>query len=64
VYVIKEGDTLSKVARSFGLTLDELLAANKETIKDPDRIVVGDEIVIPVPTPDEVGGGASDSPAP
>lgn len=64
VYVIKEGDTLSKVARSFGLTLDQLLAANKETIKDPDRIVVGDEIVIPVPTSDEVDGSASDSPAP
>jgi LysM repeat protein len=65
VYVIKEGDTLSKVARSFGLTLEELLEANKDTITDADRIVVGDEIVIPVPTPDEVDGGtASDSPAP
>ena len=64
VYVIKEGDTLSKVARSFGLTLDELLAANTETITDPDRIAVGDEIVIPVPTTDEVdGGSASESPA-
>ena len=64
VYVIKEGDTLSKVARSFGLTLDELLAANTETITDPDRIAVGDEIVIPVPTTDEVDGGtASESPA-
>ena len=49
--MIKEGDTLSKVARSFGLTLEELLAANKDTIKNPDRIVVGDEIIIPVPTP-------------
>ena len=65
VYVIKEGDTLSKVARAFGLTLDELLAANTETITDPDRIAVGDQIVIPVPTSDEVDGGtASESPAP
>ena len=64
VYVIKEGDTLSKVARAFGLTLDELLAANTETITNPDRITVGDEIVIPVPTTDEVdGGAASESPA-
>ena len=62
--MIKEGDTLSKVARAFGLTLDELLAANTETIKDPDRIAVGDEIVIPVPATDEVDGGtASESPA-
>jgi nucleoid-associated protein YgaU len=59
VYVIKTGDTLSKIARSFGLTLDQLLAANKDTIKDPDRIVVGDEIVIPVPVPEEVEGGTT-----
>jgi hypothetical protein len=64
VYVIKEGDTLSKIAQSFGLTLDELLAANEGTIENPDRIVVGDEIIIPVPVPEEVGGGASSSPAP
>ena len=65
VYVIKEGDTLSKIARSFGLTLDELLAANKDTIENPDRIKVGDEIVIPVPVPEEFGGGsASPSAAP
>jgi LysM repeat protein len=65
VYVIKEGDTLSKVARSFGLTLDALLAANEDTIEDPNLIKVGDEIVIPVPTSDDVdGGSASESPAP
>jgi hypothetical protein len=65
VYVIKEGDTLSKIARSFGLTLDQLLAANQDTITDPDRIAVGDQIIIPVATPDEIdGGGASASPSP
>jgi LysM repeat protein len=64
VYVIKQGDTLSKIARAFGLTLDELLAANSDTIKDPDRIAVGDQIIIPVPVPEEVSGGASESPAP
>jgi LysM repeat protein len=65
VYVIKQGDTLSKIARAFGVTVDELLAANKDTIKDPDRIKVGDQIIIPVPVPEEVGGGTvSASPAP
>jgi LysM repeat protein len=63
VYVIKEGDTLSKIADEYGLTLDELLAANETTIEDPDRISVGDEIIIPTAAPDEVGG-ASESPAP
>ena len=65
VYVIKEGDTLSKIAQSFGLTLDQLLAANEGTIENPDRIVVGDEIIIPVPVPEDFGGGsASPSAAP
>ena len=53
-YTIKTGDTLLKIAKKFDLTLDELLAANKATIKNPDKIKVGQEIIIPVSTPDEV----------
>jgi LysM repeat protein len=53
-YVIKAGDTLSKIAKKFDVTVDELLAANKDTIKNKDKIKVGQEIVIPLPTPDEV----------
>jgi LysM repeat protein len=60
VYVIKTGDTLSKIAREFGLTLDQLLEANKDTIEDPDLIAVGDEIIIPIPPPDEVPGGSEE----
>jgi LysM repeat protein len=52
VYLIKSGDTLSKIATSFGLTLDELLAANPQ-ITDPDKIAIGDEINIPARAPDE-----------
>jgi LysM repeat protein len=62
-YTIKEGDTLSGIARSFGLTLDELLAANEETIEDPNLISVGDVIIIPAAAPDEVpGSDASEEP--
>jgi LysM repeat protein len=53
-YIIKKGDTLLKIAKKFDLTLEELLAANKERIKDADKIKVGQEIIIPLPTPDEV----------
>ena len=53
-YVIKAGDTLSKVAKRFGLTLEELLAANKDTITNPDKIAIGDEIVIPTKAPDVI----------
>ncbi len=43
-YVIKSGDTLSRIAREFGVTLDALLEANKDRISNPNRIAVGDEI--------------------
>lgn len=63
-YVIKTGDTLSKVAADFGLTLEQLMEANAATITDPDLIAVGDEILIPIPPPDEVPGTVSGSPSP
>jgi nucleoid-associated protein YgaU len=47
-YVVVAGDTLSKIARKHGVTNDELLAANPQ-ITNPNRIKVGDEIVIPAP---------------
>lgn len=63
-YTIKVGDTLSKIARDNGLTLDQLLEANKDTITNPNRIAAGDVIIIPVPPQDQVdGGGASPSPS-
>jgi LysM repeat protein len=63
VYTIKTGDTLSKIARKFNVSLDALLAANKDTIKNPNRIRVGDEIIIPLPDTQEVPAEASASPS-
>jgi LysM repeat protein len=54
IYVIKSGDTLSRIAREFNVTLDALLEANKDRISNPNRIAVGDEIIIPVPVTEEV----------
>jgi LysM repeat protein len=62
VYVIKSGDTLSKIARDFNVTLDALLEANKDRITNPNRIRVGDEIIIPLPET-EVPAEASPSPS-
>lgn len=62
-YVIAAGDTLSKVAKRFGLTLEELLAANKDTITNPDKIAIGDEIIIPTKPPDVIND-ASAQPSP
>jgi nucleoid-associated protein YgaU len=61
IYVIKSGDTLSRIAREFNVTLDALLEANKDRISNPNRIKVGDEIIIPVPVTEEVPAEASPS---
>jgi hypothetical protein len=45
-YIVAPGDTLSRIASEFGLSVDQLLAANPQ-ITNPNRIAVGDEIVIP-----------------
>jgi len=61
VYVIKQKDTLSKVAKRFGITIQELLAANPE-IKNPDKISIGQQIIIPLPSGDGTAPSASAAP--
>lgn len=48
-YTVKRGDTLSKIARAHGLSLQELLKQNA-SIKNPDLIEVGQSIKIPTKT--------------
>ena len=48
IYVVKKGDTMSKIATSFDLTVEQLMTANPQ-IKNPNKISIGDEITIPVP---------------
>ncbi len=47
VYTVRPGDTLSQIAARFGVTVAQILEVNPE-ITDPDRIQVGQKIVIPV----------------
>lgn len=63
-YTVKKGDTLSKIAKNFNLTVDQLLAANKDTIKDPNKIGVGDVINIPSPSSGTLTDAPSLSPSP
>jgi len=63
-YVVKSGDTLSKIANRFNVPLDQLIAANKDTISNPDALQIGDTLIIPAPLPEEVGGSAEPSAAP
>ena len=47
-YTIVAGDTISKIAKKFNVTPEDLLAANPQ-IKNPNRIKVGDQLTIPAP---------------
>ena len=49
-YTVKSGDTLSKISRQFYGDADEYMRifyANRDKLKDPDKIQVGQELVIP-----------------
>lgn len=63
-YTVKAGDNLGKIARKFGVTQKDILAANPK-IKDPNKIAVGQVIVIPAAaSPTEVIDSGPTSPSP
>lgn len=45
-YVVQVGDTLFKIAKKFGVTLNALIASNPQ-IKNPNTITPGQVINIP-----------------
>ncbi len=45
IYVVQDGDTLSEIAQSFGISLKELLKGNN--LKENTTIKVGQELLIP-----------------
>ncbi len=64
LYVVKAGDTMSKIAAQFNVPLDQLISANRATVKDPNKVQIGDQLVIPTPVPQEIPGATSPSPSP
>lgn len=46
VYTVVAKDTLSTIAARYHVTVDQILKANP-SIKDPNKIAIGDQIVIP-----------------
>jgi LysM repeat protein len=46
VYIVRRGDTMSKIAADFGVTLEDLIAANPQ-IEDPSLIYAGNVITLP-----------------
>lgn len=62
IYIVQPGDTMSRIAGRFGIPLEDLIAANTETVPDPNKVRIGQELIIPVPLPTELPA-ASEIPA-
>jgi len=63
-YTVQPGDNLGKIARKFKVTQQDILKANPK-IKDPNKIAVGQVIVIPTAAaPTEVIDSGPTSPSP
>ncbi|PLR81952.1 glycoside hydrolase family 18 protein [Bacillus sp. V33-4] len=46
IHVVQRNDTLFRIARTYGITVDEIVEANE--IPNPNNLVVGQAIVIPI----------------
>lgn len=46
-HIVRRGDTLTRIARQCGTTVEALAAVNR--IRNPDRIWIGQKLVIPSP---------------
>ncbi len=56
VHIVVKGNTMSKIAKKYGVTVEELMAANPQ-IKNPNKIAIGDAITIPVPVEEDASAG-------
>jgi LysM repeat protein len=64
VYIVVKNDTAIRIAAKFGITLEQLVAANPQ-VKPPKYVIQeGQQLVIPVPIATSVQGveGASAAP--
>lgn len=52
-HVVQAGDTLGEIARTYSISLEELIKANN--LSDPNRLDVGQVLVIPLATQDATG---------
>lgn len=53
-HIVEKGDSLSKIAKRYYDQTDKymhIFNANKDTLKDPDKIFPGQELTIPFPDP-------------
>lgn len=51
IHVVQSGETLSKIAQDYYGDANEYMVifeANKDKLSDPDKIQVGQELIIPI----------------
>ena len=46
-YPVKSGDTLSEIGQQYGVPWRDIFEANRDQLKDPDKINVGQKLRIP-----------------
>ena len=54
LYTVKSGDNMFRIAQKFGVDFNALVEANKANFPDPNKINVGDVLVIPAVLPSEI----------
>lgn len=64
VYIVAQGDTMSKIANRFGVPLQALIDANRETIPNPDVLEIGQKVIIPTVAPTSLPDAGTVTPAP
>ncbi len=57
IYVVKQGDSIYTIARNYGVSPAEIIQANGLT--NPDRLVIGQALAIPIPDTYTVKSGES-----
>jgi len=61
IHVVQAGESLEYIAGNYGLRVADLVAANQ--LDDPDRLLVGQRLLIPTPTSSSPSITASPTPA-
>lgn len=46
-YIVQRGDTLYGIALQYGVTVQAIINANVERLPDPNRLQIGDRLIIP-----------------
>jgi hypothetical protein len=61
-YQVQPGDTMTKIANKFGVPLQDLIDANKDTVENPSSLIVGQTLIIPAVAPTTLPDAGTPSP--